>query len=826
MARLTLIGECCPGLGFPTRHSPCSGPAYALSGKIGTFMNSFPLGKRKPVSVSKSPIRRTSLPPRTRFALIWIALIPILLTFVAVWLNGQFRNEIAWLQDAYRVRSAVREVVFSVWDADRGMRNYLLTGQETYRDEMQAASVSAQQFLKTLQGLIAGNPIQVSKFVQLQSLVEARLGDQQRTLDRYKTGGLGTALNSTEIGLTARTMQQIWNLSDGMLREEERVLVTRTRQENSTNLKAQAIFACAILLTLGLLFWAVRLLQEYAAKRDQAEQQLQQKVREIESLNQDLEERVEERTAELQQSNLELERSNEANRLLASVVESSDDAIVANSTDGIIESWNAGAERLYGYKAEEMVSRDIRELLPPDRPEEETEILARLRRGEQSEHFETVRLRKGGTPVEVSLTISPIRNEFGQIVGASHISRDITQQKRTEEAMRQAQKLESLGVLAGGIAHDFNNLLVGIIGNASLAQENMRVDSPAWRQIQGVIAAGERAAALTRQMLAYSGKGRFVIDRIDLSAYVREMAPLIEAAIPRTVELRLDLGETLPAVEADATQIQQLIMNVVINGAEAIASGNAGSVTVVTRSEQIIEDVPGTQAMPQTTDLKPGLYVVLEVRDTGAGMDEATKSKIFDPFFTTKFTGRGLGLAAVLGIVRGHGGMIEVSTSPGKGTTFRVLFPTPAVSVNRRSISPIGVGDLSAGGAVLVVDDEPIVRKVAAQALEHYGYRVLLAKDGKRAIDLFRREGDQIRCVVLDLTMPNMSGEETLRWLKAARPSTPVILSSGFTEAEAVRRFAGKGLAGFIQKPYRAVDIAQKIKDVLGAGNPPLGRTG
>jgi PAS domain S-box-containing protein len=778
------------------------------------------------VSFSKSPIKRTPLPPRTRLALVWIALIPVLLTFVAVWLNRQFRNEIAWVQDAYRVRSAVREIVFSVWDADRDMRNYLLTGQETYRNGMQTAAVSAQQSLKTLQGLIADNPFQVRNFAQLHSLVKARLVDQQRTLNRYEAGGLGTALNPAEIGLTARSMQEIWNLSDSMLREEERVLVARTQWENSTNLKAEAVFACAILLTLALLFWAVRLLQENAAKRDQAEQQLQQKVREIESLNQDLEQRVEQRTAELQQSNLELARSNEANRLLASVVESSDDAIIANSANGVIESWNSGAERLYGYKAEEIVSHDIRELLPPDRPDEETEILARLRRGEQVEHFETVRLRKGGTPVEVSLTISPIRDESKQIIGASHISRDITQQKQTEEAMRQAQKLESLGVLAGGVAHDFNNLLVGIIGNASLALENIRADSPASRQIQGVIAAGERAAALTRQMLAYSGKGRFVIDRIDLSAYVREMIPLIEAAIPRTIELRLVLGEALPAIEADSTQIQQLIMNLVINGAEAIQSGDPGSVTIVTRSEQINEDVLRTPTIAQTTDLKPGLYVVLEVRDTGSGMDEATKSRIFDPFFTTKFTGRGLGLAAVLGIVRGHGGIIRVSTSCGHGTTFQVLFPALAVGVNRRSASPTGMRDLSGGGSVLVVDDEPIVRKVAKQALEHYGYRVLLAEDGQRAVDIFRREADQIRCVVLDLTMPNMSGEETLRWLKALRPGTPVILSSGFTEAEAVRRFVGKDLAGFIQKPYKAVDIAQKIKDVLAAGNPPLGKTG
>ena len=417
--------------------------------------------------------RGAPLPPRTGLAFLWIALIPVLLTLAAVALNRQFRSEVYWVAHTYDVRSAIRETAVSVSSADRNLRNYALTGEDRYLKGMQRDAAQSRASLRELEGLIADNPRQQQDLARMRPILEAALADQQRALDQWKTGGLRAALNPAEIGRTERSMEQIRQISGGMMQEEAHLQLARTRKEGRTNLETELVFACATLVTLGLLLWTVRLLRENAGCRDQAERELQQKVREIEALNQGLERRVSERTAQLQKSNQKLARSNEANRLLASVVESSEDAIVARSVDGVIESWNAGAERLYGYHAEEMIGHNIRELLPPDRAEEEEDILERLRKGQPVEHFETVRLRQGGEPVDVSLTISPIRNEDGRIVGASHISRDITEQKTSAEAMRQAQKLESLGVLAGGIAHDFNNLLVGIMGNASLALECM-----------------------------------------------------------------------------------------------------------------------------------------------------------------------------------------------------------------------------------------------------------------------------------------------------------------------------------------------------------------
>jgi two-component system, cell cycle sensor histidine kinase and response regulator CckA len=494
---------------------------------------------------------------------------------------------------------------------------------------------------------------------------------------------------------------------------------------------------------------------------------------------------------------------------LAAIVESSEDAIIGKSPAGVIQSWNAGAERVYGYTAEETIGRTMVELLPDDRKHEESNILERLRTGAEVMHFETVRLRKGGKPIDVLLTISPIRDRAGQVVGISHVARDVTELKRAAEQIRHSQKLESLGVLAGGIAHDFNNLLTGILGNASLAIEDVPEDSRTRTALEGVITASERAAQLAQQMLAYSGKGRFVVERMDLSRRVRETLPLIRAAIPPRVEVKLNLAEGLPELEADPGQIQQVVMNIIINGAEAIPEDRTGTVTVETREERVgAKDRGG---------LETGRYVVFQVTDTGCGMDEETKTRIFDPFFTTKFTGRGLGLAAVLGIVRGHRGAIDVQSAPGKGATFRVLLPAAAATTAEAEASETEQAVARDGGVVLVVDDEQMVRTVARQTLERHGFTVLTAEDGARGLDIYRSEAHRLRCVILDLTMPVMSGEEALGRMKAVWSGVPIILSSGYNEKQALERFAGKGLAGFLQKPYQASGLLDKIRGVLAA---------
>jgi PAS domain S-box-containing protein len=491
------------------------------------------------------------------------------------------------------------------------------------------------------------------------------------------------------------------------------------------------------------------------------------------------------------------------------------DGILALQMDGTIEFWNRGAERMYGYTAEEAMGRKSHDLLKTRYSMPLQEIEHILLNGGTWEG-QLVHTRKDGTEIDISTYWAPRMTE-GRVTGILEITRDITEQKRLQEQLQQAAKLESLGVLAGGIAHDFNNLLVGIMGNASLALENITAANPNYPLLKDVVAASERAADLTRQLLAYAGKGRFITEMVNLSDVVNEVSALIQAAIPKNVELDLVLQRDIPLVDADVSQMQQVIMNLVINGAEAVEKAQ-GSVTVTTRIQEVDELYLTTLALKH--ELKPGTYVAIEVHDTGSGMDEERVARIFDPFFTTKFQGRGLGLAAVQGIIRSHKGGIKVYTAPGQGTSFKVLLP--AAQSAKPAKAPVSAPreSLHGEGLVLVVDDEAFVRQTAKNTLERYGYQVLTAKDGREGVELFRANKDLVRLVLLDLTMPVMGGEDALRGIKSISPAACVILSSGFSELEAVHRFSGKGLAGFIQKPYTASALGRKVKDVLDADMP------
>jgi nitrogen-specific signal transduction histidine kinase/CheY-like chemotaxis protein len=378
-----------------------------------------------------------------------------------------------------------------------------------------------------------------------------------------------------------------------------------------------------------------------------------------------------------------------------------------------------------------------------------------------------------------------------------------------EDRLRETAKLESLGVLAGGIAHDFNNLLVGILGNASLAQDMLPAGSPIRELMEDVVNASDKAALLTRQMLAYSGRGRFVVEPVDLSTMVREILPLVSRSISPAVSVDLALASELPAVECDKTQMQQVIMNLLINAAES-CNGNPGMVHVSTSTAVV--DGQTIRAAFGLPPVQPGCFVRLEVRDTGSGMSEEVKAKIFDPFFTTKFTGRGLGLSAALGIIRAHHGAIEVESTEGKGTSFRIYFPASAgVKEAGQDAKEQGL-QLAGGGTILVVDDEEVVRKTARVALQRNGYRVVTAEDGQAAVNLFESMAGEIELVVLDLTMPVMGGEAALEHLRRIDPEAKVLLSSGFSFAEVTQRFQGRGLAGFLQKPYTASQLVEEVQ--------------
>jgi PAS domain S-box-containing protein len=524
----------------------------------------------------------------------------------------------------------------------------------------------------------------------------------------------------------------------------------------------------------------------------------------------DLEKRVDQRTQEATRAAREAREYAESLREQAQLLDMARDGILSLDWDGTIRFWNRGAELMYGWTRQEAIGRISHDLLKTEFPEPLAGIEDKVATAGRWEG-DLVHTHKNGSTLKVSSRWAIRRAGEGQTSGILEINTDVTDRRRTEEQLRHTQKLESLGVLAGGVAHDFNNLLTGILGNSSLAMDNVGPNHPNRLLIEEVMKAAERAAELTRQLLAYAGKGRFVMRTIDLSDLVREISGLVQTSFPKYAQLRLQLGDDLPGIDADPGQLQQIVMNLVINGSEAIAP-EGGSVLVRTGVQEV--DAHYISTMSSAGELlKPGRYVALEVHDTGAGMSVETLSKIFDPFFTTKFAGRGLGLSAVLGIVRAHYGALKVYSKLGQGTTFKVLFPASVHPVATQAQS--AKRNLDGAGTVLVVDDEEIVRMTAKHTLERFGYHTVMANDGAEALEAYRSHSGKIGLVLLDLTMPVMNGEETLRHLQAANPKVKVLLSSGYNEVEAVQRFAGKGLAGFIQKPYTAAGLAEKVKEVL-----------
>jgi signal transduction histidine kinase/CheY-like chemotaxis protein len=400
----------------------------------------------------------------------------------------------------------------------------------------------------------------------------------------------------------------------------------------------------------------------------------------------------------------------------------------------------------------------------------------------------------------------PLRGEDGRTTGAVGAFLDVSDRMRAEERMRQTQKLESLGLLAGGIAHDFNNLLTGIMGNASMILDNAAPDIA--DSIREVIASAERAAHLTRQLLAYSGKGQFVVRDLDISQAVQEIASLIQFSVPKSVDLALTLQRRIPRVRMDPGHLQQILMNLVINAGEAIGEGHSGKVTVATSMADV--EQPFLDAIGE--EVPSGRYVCVEVEDTGGGIEESQRAKIFDPFFTTKFTGRGLGLAAVAGILRLQKGGITVESAPGRGSSFRVFLP----AAGQREAEPQAAAEARA--TVLVVDDEIAVRDFIAAVLRKKGYRVLTASDGREALGVVEREHGQVDLVVLDVIMPVMGANEVVPGLKERVPRLKVLLTSGYSESEARRLCAAFPGSAFIQKPYTAQQIAQAVENLLGVG--------
>jgi PAS domain S-box-containing protein len=518
--------------------------------------------------------------------------------------------------------------------------------------------------------------------------------------------------------------------------------------------------------------------------------------------------------SELKQTQAAIRESEERFR---SIMALSPDIISIISKEGELVYNSPAALNIHGYTQDEMVGQNTFELIHPDDQVQVGSAFREVLNNPSATITIQYRYRnKDGSYAWMECTAN---NQLANphINGVIAISRDITDRKKMEDdrldfqrQLLHAQKLESLGVLAGGIAHDFNNILLAIIGNADLALMRMNPESPAIENLHRIEQAAARAADLAKQMLAYSGKGKFVVEHLDLNRLLEEMLHMLEVSISKKAVLRLNLTPSLPSVEADATQLRQIIMNLVINASEAI--GDKSGVIAITTGcmdcdQSYLKDVWLDE------NLTPGLFVYLEIADTGCGMDRDTMARIFDPFFTTKFTGRGLGMAAVLGIVRGHKGAIKVYSEAGKGSSFKVLLPAsgrPEALFNGATAHD----DWHGSGTVLLVDDEETVRGIGKEMLQELGFQTLTANDGREALALFR-EHPEIVFVILDLTMPHMDGEQCFRELRQLRPDVKVIMSSGYNEYEVTQKFMGKGLAGFIQKPYKLSVLKEAIRGTV-----------
>ena len=423
----------------------------------------------------------------------------------------------------------------------------------------------------------------------------------------------------------------------------------------------------------------------------------------------------------------------------------------------------------------------------------------------------------------------PLRDAAGDVIAVISFTEDVTaavhaaaEQARVEGRLREAAKLEALGVLAGGIAHDFNNLLVAIVGHAELARSEVADGSMAAQDMKSVVVAAERAADLARQMLAYSGRGSIVVGPVHLGALIREIGDLLARSIAKGAHLRYEFTPDLPPVIADATQIRQLVLNLIVNASDAL-SGRPGTIAVRTRWATLAADDPH---LVPGTDATPGRYIALEVADTGHGMDAATVVRIFDPFFSTKAAGRGLGLAATIGIVKGHGGAIRLESKPGLGTRFEVLLQ-PAAGEAAAAARGEPHRDSHAAGlrrgqrgeepvrTVLLVDDEPTVRLIGRRILERSGFRVIEATDGLLAVELFEADPGAVDVVLLDLTLPAMDGTQVLDRLRLVRPDLPVVICSGWAAEEVGDRLATDHRTQFVQKPYQSEALLEALFEVL-----------
>jgi PAS domain S-box-containing protein len=501
------------------------------------------------------------------------------------------------------------------------------------------------------------------------------------------------------------------------------------------------------------------------------------------------------------------------------------DFISLHDVAGRVLYASPAVRRMLGYRPEEWSGVAVEAFVHPEDRERFLEANRRLARGERAAMTLQYRLRrKDGSFMEVETVASPVLDGQGEIRQVLRVTRDLTERKEMERRLFESQKLETVGVLAGGVAHEFNNLLAGIIGAVEMLAPLLTENAEARNYLSVIERNGERAVGLTRQLLAYARQGKYLPRVVSLNRAVLEDVPILKAALPASVELRLELSGEVPPVLADIALLKQGVMSLCLNAAEAMPQG--GILTIRTRREEASSDGRekgpsgelAAAAQARSGSEVPGPRSVLEVSDTGIGMDGKTLAKIFDPFFSTKFVGRGMGLAAVRGIVESHDGEILVRSEPGRGATFTVVFPAAGAPAEKQPAPAAPATPLRPGsGTILIADDEDYVREVVCAMLRSFGYRVIEARDGAEALERFRERRGEIDLVLLDLRMPRMTGEQAFAEMRRIEPSIRGLLASGYDESGRIGEIVAGGFGGFLRKPFRRDELGRTVERILAA---------
>ena len=497
---------------------------------------------------------------------------------------------------------------------------------------------------------------------------------------------------------------------------------------------------------------------------------------------------------------------------LASIVDSSEDAILSKDLQGTITSWNKGAERIYGYTAAEVVGKPISMLTPKDRPNEIASILEKIRRGESIEHHETIRVTKNGHHLNMSISVSPLRDTSGNIAGASVIARDITAQKKTEDHLRQAQKMEAVGRLAGGVAHDFNNILGIITSCTELLRDRVDPQAEYSQYITHIRKASERGASLTRQLLAFSRKSVVQFQVLDLNDRLKDVGKLLRPLMGDDVEVLIVPKFSSAVIEADPGQLDQIVVNLAVNARDAMPHGGK---FILETTTVYLDETFSAQHGPMI----PGKYVMLAVSDTGSGMDESTQARIFEPFFTTKELGKGtgLGLATVYGIVQHSGGHIWVYSELGRGTTFKIYFPNAEHKIGIATKPEVESAlPKPEGTTILLVEDDEIMRSLTRQLLVEQGYRVIEAADGRAALEGLAAHPGRIDLLLTDVVMRGMSGPELVTRVSQSHPSAKVVYMSGYTGELITEHEILKSGITLLEKPFTRSALLKTVHTSLG----------